>query len=236
MERGGQNYFYHADGLGSITAITNSTGATVNTYRYDAFGNIVSQTGTLVNPYTYTGREYDSESGLYYYRNRYYNPGVGRFLQEDKQAGRLVNPQSLNLYSYVLNNPIIRVDPMGLWYIDVNVSGGFWGGATGGILIGPKGIYRYEGGGIISPKASVAVMWSPYDIEQGWNLGLQFVGGIAYQRSEAWVNKKSRSWELGAGISFPTFWGASLAGYYVHEPWTWPWTRNATEGKDKCKK
>ncbi|MCL4244488.1 MAG: RHS repeat-associated core domain-containing protein, partial [Candidatus Dadabacteria bacterium] len=49
-----------------------------------AFGNIASQTGTAFNPYySYTGREYDAESGLYYYRARYYDPSIGRFLQED---------------------------------------------------------------------------------------------------------------------------------------------------------
>ncbi len=114
MTRNSQNYFYHVDGLGSITNITDSTGATVKTYQYDAFGNIINQTGTLVNPFTYTGREYDSESGLYYYRARYYDGRIGRFLQEDKETGQLTTPLSLNLYAYVLNNPLIYLDPFGL--------------------------------------------------------------------------------------------------------------------------
>ena len=113
MERGGQNYFYHADGLGSITAITNSTGSVVSTYRYDAFGNIILQTGTLANPYTYTGREYDSETNLYYYRARYYDARIGRFLQEDRFLGLPKQPQSLNLYAYVMNNSINYSDPLG---------------------------------------------------------------------------------------------------------------------------
>ncbi len=115
ITRGGQNYFYHADGLGSIAAITNSSGATVNTYRYDAFGNIVSQTGTLANPYTYTGREFDPETNLYYYRARYYDSRIGRFLQEDHFKGFLDLPSSLNSYLYVVNNPIIFSDPFGLY-------------------------------------------------------------------------------------------------------------------------
>ncbi len=109
MERGGQKYFYHTDGLGSITNLTDQTGATVKTYQYDAFGNIINQTGTLVNPFTYTGREYDSESGLYYYRARYYDGRIGRFLQEDP-VGYL---GGLNLYVYVKNNPLNFVDPWG---------------------------------------------------------------------------------------------------------------------------
>ena len=109
MERGGQNYFYHADGLGSITVITNSSGTTVKTYRYDAFGNIVSQTGALVNPYTYTGREFDPETGLYCYRARYYNSSSGIFIQPDT----IGYYESASLYAYVQNNPINFFDPFG---------------------------------------------------------------------------------------------------------------------------
>jgi len=83
MERAGQSFYYHTDGLGSITDITDSTASTVQSYRYDTFGQIINQAGASTNPYTYTGREFDPESGLYYYRSRYYDPGVGRFLSED---------------------------------------------------------------------------------------------------------------------------------------------------------
>lgn len=60
-------YFYHADGLGSIVAMSDLSGNIVQTYEYDSFGNIVKQTGSITNFYTYTAREYDGESGLYYY-------------------------------------------------------------------------------------------------------------------------------------------------------------------------
>jgi RHS repeat-associated protein len=110
MERGGQSFFYHTDGLGSITDLTDSTGAVIQSYVYDSFGNVINQTGSVVNTYTYTGRELDSESGLYYYRARYYNPTIGRFLQEDP-IGFL---GGINKFVYTLNNPINFTDPSGL--------------------------------------------------------------------------------------------------------------------------
>ncbi|MBK8276652.1 MAG: RHS repeat-associated core domain-containing protein, partial [Nitrospira sp.] len=67
--------------------------------------------GTVEQPYTYTGREFDSESGLYYYRARYYDPASGRFLQEDPMG---VVGGDINLLRYVRNNPVNLLDPFGL--------------------------------------------------------------------------------------------------------------------------
>ena len=113
MTRGGQTFYYHADGLGSITGLTNSSQTVVQTYGYDGFGNL-NQAPTVQNPYTYTGREYDAETGLYYYRARSYDPKTGRFLQQDPigLAG------GINLYAYVGNNPVVFVDPLGLSKFD----------------------------------------------------------------------------------------------------------------------
>lgn len=112
MEKGGASFFYHADGLGSITEITNQSGAVAQAYTYSSFGKIESQLDpTFVQPYTFTSREFDPETGLYFYRNRTLDPFTGRFLQEDPIgfAGG-----DLNLYAYVLNNPIDLTDPSGL--------------------------------------------------------------------------------------------------------------------------
>jgi len=110
MERGGQSYFYQVDGLGSNTDLSNSSGGVAQSYVYDSFGQIASQSGTLTNPYTYTGRELDSESGLYYYRARYYDANIGRFIQEDPIGFN----GGVNFYTYVRNNPINNTDPNGL--------------------------------------------------------------------------------------------------------------------------
>jgi RHS repeat-associated protein len=110
---GTNTFLFHADGLGSISHVTSTAGAPTRSYTYDSFGRIVAQTGTFNNPYTYTGRELDPESGLYYYRARYYDPWAGRFLQEDPIGFE----GGLNLYSYVQNDPLNFIDPMGLDFI-----------------------------------------------------------------------------------------------------------------------
>jgi RHS repeat-associated protein len=110
MQRGGANYFYHQDALGTVSDLSDSSGVLARSYAYDAWGNIIQETGQLENPYAYTGREFDVETGLYYYRARYYDPRTGRFLQHDPigmQGG-------MNLYAYALGNPIKLTDPLGL--------------------------------------------------------------------------------------------------------------------------
>ena len=106
----GATLFYHQDGLGTVTDLTDSSGATAKSYSYDAYGNIVDQTGTVEQPYTYTGREFDSESGLMYYRARSYDPASGRFLQKDPTGFASGDP---NLYAYVEGNPLNLTDPDG---------------------------------------------------------------------------------------------------------------------------
>jgi RHS repeat-associated protein len=114
LERSGQTYYYHADGLGSVTSMTDSTQAVVNRYAYDSFGAPKSSE-TIRNAYAYTGREYDSETGLYYYRARYYDPEAGRFAGKDPIgfAGG-----DVNVYGYTANSPVNRVDPMGLTWVE----------------------------------------------------------------------------------------------------------------------
>ncbi len=79
-------------------------------YVYDSFGNLTSSTGTLTNSIRYTGREFDSETGLYYYRARYYDPEVGRLMNEDT----IGFSGGVNFFAYVGNNPVIFNDLLGL--------------------------------------------------------------------------------------------------------------------------
>jgi len=117
VEKGGQSFFYHADGLGSVAEITNQSGAVVQRYTYSSFGKIESQLDlNFVQPYAFTGREIDPETGLYFYRERSFDPNTGRFLQEDPLGILTEELESgLNhLYVYVANNPINAIDPTGL--------------------------------------------------------------------------------------------------------------------------
>ena len=116
MYRGGASYYYNADGLGSITSLTDASGQIAASYTYDSFGKLTASTGTITNPMRYTGREYDTATGLYYYRARYYDSSVGRFISED--AARFGG--GTNFYEYAGNTPTIFVDPTGNCPIDLD--------------------------------------------------------------------------------------------------------------------
>ena len=104
--------YFHTDGLGSVVKRTDQAGAVVHEYRYDAWGNI--ETGATEPGYAFTGREWDPETGLYYYRARYYDPKIGRFISEDPLPIEARPFEELNNYAYVANNPVNFIDPAGL--------------------------------------------------------------------------------------------------------------------------
>lgn len=102
-------YYYHADGLGSISTITNAAKAVVQSYEYDSYGMVKPNTA-FRNSYVYTGREWDSETGLYFHRARYYDPMDGKFVSKDPIGFE----GGLNLYQYTSSNPLNYIDPFGL--------------------------------------------------------------------------------------------------------------------------
>ncbi|HEU0296347.1 MAG TPA: RHS repeat-associated core domain-containing protein, partial [Anaerolineales bacterium] len=113
--RGSTTSYFLQDGQGSTRALTNTNNpATVtDTYSYTAFGELLNHNGTTVNPYQYTGQQFDSLTGLYSLRARYYNPALGRFLSQDTYPVNFSNPVELNRYVYTANNPIHGMDPSG---------------------------------------------------------------------------------------------------------------------------
>jgi RHS repeat-associated protein len=110
LSRQARACYFHADGLGSVTSPSNAAGSIANTYTYDSFGKQTASTGSLVNSFQYTPRESDAETGLYYYRARYYDPTAARFLSEDPSQFL----GGANFYRYSFNNPVNFTDPSGL--------------------------------------------------------------------------------------------------------------------------
>ena len=117
LARAGSSSYYLSDGLGSPVALTNTSGTVTERYAYDVYGQpqiTDGAGGTLTqsavgNRFLFTGREYDHETGNYFYRARYYDPRLGRFLSRDP----LDILPDVNLYRYVKNNPSNNVDPSG---------------------------------------------------------------------------------------------------------------------------
>jgi RHS repeat-associated protein len=108
--------YLHANAQGSVIGVSNSAGAVTNKNVYGTFGETSALAGTT---FGFTSQRYDSDTGLYYYKNRYYSPTIGRFLQPDP-AGYVAG---LNLYSYVNNSPCIYTDPFGLTPVGDTASG-----------------------------------------------------------------------------------------------------------------
>ncbi|TQV87089.1 Ig-like domain-containing protein [Aliikangiella coralliicola] len=109
----GETYFYLYDGLGSTRNLTDSQGVVTDSYDYEAFGELLNQTGNTENAYRYTGEQFDETLNQYYLRARYYSQGVGRFTQQDTWMGRNFDPITLHKYLYANVDPVNNIDPTG---------------------------------------------------------------------------------------------------------------------------
>ncbi len=110
---GGSHYCYHFDGTGHTVALTNASKTLVNKYAYSPFGT-VNKVEAIAQPFQYVGQYgvIAAPNGLYYMRARYYDPSVGRFLSEDPLG---FEGGDVNLMVYVGDNPVMGVDPLGLY-------------------------------------------------------------------------------------------------------------------------
>ncbi|MDP3698186.1 MAG: RHS repeat-associated core domain-containing protein [Nanoarchaeota archaeon] len=159
----GSIQYDHADHLGSIGVLTNQTGNVLENTLYEPFGDVSS--GGTKEVKLYTGHFSDELTNQYYYGQRYYKPTTGQFISADPTIQYIYSPQSLNRYSYVMNNPYKYIDPFGLWTLQagLSLSGGLGelapiAGTVGvGFVIsydedagtGQFGAYRTAGSGVL---------------------------------------------------------------------------------------
>jgi RHS repeat-associated protein len=139
LTNGGISSYFLSDHLGSTVALTDSTGSVSSSASYDSFGN---STNDLATRYQYTGREFDSFTGLHYYRARWYDPNLGRFISEDP----IGFVDGVNLFAYVKNNPLFYKDPMG--HNSCVASWAAAGSVAGAVIGGGVGLVGVVGGGV----------------------------------------------------------------------------------------
>lgn len=120
MRYEGSDYFFRKNIFGDVIGVYTKLGEPVANFTFDAFGRTLSATGRLADkvPFRYRGYYYDKETGFYYLQSRYYDPETGRFISPDAvEYLDHENAQGLNLYAYCGNNPVMRVDPTGNWWL-----------------------------------------------------------------------------------------------------------------------
>ncbi|MDD4964542.1 MAG: hypothetical protein PHI11_11565 [Gallionella sp.] len=110
------DHYYHFDPTGSTLALTNATGLVTDSYAYTPYGETTTN-GTALNPFRYVGKlgVMDDGNGMQFMRARYYRPDIARFMSLDQLAGSANKPQTLNRYVYATGNPVMGVDPSGLF-------------------------------------------------------------------------------------------------------------------------
>jgi len=121
MRTGGQTYYLLGDHLGGTNVTANSSGVQISKLLYRPWGETRVSTGKTPTTWRFTGQREDGTIGLYFYNARYYDPLAGRFIQPDTIVPAPGNPQALNRYSYVLNNPVRYTDPTG-HFVDQDIS------------------------------------------------------------------------------------------------------------------
>ena len=216
--------YYFSDALGSTTNLSQVNGTqsfSTSVSEYDSFGKINNQTGASANSIGYTGQRLDTETGLMALGNgeRYYSPALARFTQQDSVTGKAQMPQSLNRYSYAVNNPNKYVDPSGNEIVTL-------------LLVGAALITAYAiGTGTVRAKAEhdlqgVEQKWEATDARRNWGAAFADATGAttafkgftgtdpykgsvnAYQGQSGW----NRVWDATAGTLEVVGNAAGLAG------------------------
>ena len=204
-----------------------------NRYRYDAFGKIVEKIEYVLNSFYYSGYQYDSKTGLYYLRSRYYNPETARFITEDSFTGYYTDPLSLNKYTYCHNNPISYHDPDGFastgwwWWLAAAVVVAALVVATivtaGGAAAGIAAIAAAANGIAVASTATTVLAFASI----GAGLGLTAVGILAsidavdtYSSTKKLDSALDTFGDYGPAAAISTITGGALGageGYLAHK-------------------
>jgi len=169
MVKGGATYRIVADHLGSPRLVVDTaTGAIAQRMDYDAWGNVLSDSNPGFQPFGFAGGLYDRDTKLVRFRARDYDPEVGRWTAKDPIG---FDGGDANLYGYALGDSVNWLDPIGLWVLDVGVSGGIpVGGGLGynvGIQLTETGIYSYYGAGLGVGAGTTLTLFPTGDAREG---------------------------------------------------------------------
>ena len=189
IRNGNNTGYYHRDGLGSTARLTDQAGKVSGQYEYDEFGVPTHSTSAIINPFTYTGREWDSVAGSYFYRARFFDPHAGRFLSKDP-LGIVQNP---NQYSYCANDPISFGDPSGMIYwrgIGLGlINFGIGLGETALGVVSIAGGVTLAAGGCVTSETGIGLLGIPVGITAatfGVNSTWEGVGTFAEGIESIW--------------------------------------------------
>ena len=136
-----QTYYYVLNLQGDVVKLVDVSGAEVASYEYDAWGNVLSQSGSMAstNPLRYRGYYHDSETGFYYLQSRYYDPAMHRFINADSYASTGQGFIGTNMFAYCHNSPVAFYDTEGNMATEATIAATNWwnpiGWIAGGILV-----------------------------------------------------------------------------------------------------
>ncbi|MBI2575831.1 RHS repeat-associated core domain-containing protein [Candidatus Woesearchaeota archaeon] len=210
----GTKWFYHPDHLGSTTLITDQNGVPIENTSYTPYGEVYLG-GEAEDFKLYTGHFEDELTDQIYFGARYYKPGIGKFITPDPTVQFIYNPQSLNRYSYVINNPYRYIDPFGLWALQIggSLSGGIGslypiaGTIGGGIVISYDptdmgiqfGLY-----GTVGPGALIGAPGGSFSADLSFTPHAKVIKEIEGRDiSSGYEGLISPIHTLGSGLSFP---------------------------------
>ena len=186
----GARRYYHTDHLGSTGVVTDDLGNNIQDLTYYPFGQAYNNTGTVDVRYKFTSKELDNSTELYFYEARYYDAWLGRFISADTIVPGPFDPQALNRYSYVRNNPVNMTDPSGHFFVAL----------VAHFLGAPDWV-----AGILDPFGTLSGVLNDWDIgamalEQGIAAASAFTGGATVKA----LGGKYLSYLAGAVVSAAT--------------------------------